>query len=43
MWEWIKIVAQRIESMTGFRVPAAKGATVRGISPIDRALQVCVS
>jgi hypothetical protein len=30
--------AQRIESVTGFREPAAKGAIVRGMRPTETAL-----
>ena len=30
MWEWMRIVAQRMASVIGFRVPAANGATVNG-------------
>jgi hypothetical protein len=30
MWECKRMVAQKIASIVGFRVPAAKGATVKG-------------
>ena len=33
MWEWMMMAAQRMASTTGLREPAAKGATVRGMSP----------
>ena len=39
MWECMIIVAQKIASMTGFNVPAAKGATVKGMRAADINLQ----
>ncbi len=33
------IVAQRMASVTGLRVPATKGAAVKGISPTDISLR----
>lgn len=33
--EWMRIVPQRMASMTGFKEPAAKGAMVRGIRPTE--------
>jgi hypothetical protein len=39
MWEWRTREAQRIESVTGLKVPAAKGATVRGIKLAATSLQ----
>lgn len=40
MWEWIMMPAQSNASMTGFRLLAAKGAMVRGMSAADMALWV---
>jgi hypothetical protein len=38
MCEWTTSRAQRIESVTGFSEPAAKGAIVRGMRPADTIL-----
>lgn len=40
MCEWMTRRAQRMESVTGLREPAAKGATVRGIRPADTILMI---
>ena len=39
MWEWRTRAAQRIESVTGLRVPAANGATVKGIKLAETSLE----
>lgn len=38
MCEWTTRRAQRMESVTGFSEPAAKGATVRGMRPAETIL-----
>jgi hypothetical protein len=38
MCEWTTSRAQKIESVTGFSDPAAKGARVRGTIPAEMAL-----
>src|SRR3989337_1765405 len=38
MCEWISRRAHRMESVTGFREPAAKGAIVKGMSPAEMIL-----
>ena len=38
MCEWTTKRAQRIESVSGFRDPAAKGAMVKGIRPAETIL-----
>lgn len=43
MCEWIRRVPASIESMTGLRDPAAKGAIVSGMSAADMRLQDVVS
>jgi hypothetical protein len=35
MCEWIRIAAQRIASVIGFKDPAANGAMVRGMRPAE--------
>jgi len=39
----MRIAAARVASRMGFREPAAKGATVRGIRPMATSLQLLVS
>ena len=39
MCEWMTSRAQRIESVIGFREPAAKGAIVRGMRPAETILE----
>lgn len=41
MCEWTTSRAQRIESVTGFSEPAAKGAIVRGMRPAETILGHC--
>lgn len=40
MCEWIRMVAQKAASMTGFKAPAAKGAMVRGMRAADMILRI---
>ena len=43
MWECMRMVAQNIASVTGFRDPAANGAIVRGMSAAENVLDGSVS